>query len=252
VYIPSSEGESKNQSRAEWPKAYRRSLEYAISRRGLRGTVKAGPRQGEAALRKIILATHNQGKLREITALLGSANVELLSLNDYPEVPEIEEDGATFLENARKKACTVAALTGEAALADDSGLEVEWLGGAPGIYSARFAGPGATDAANIAKLLEALRGVPRARRGAAFRCVLVYCRPDGSWEHFTGTLQGEIAAAPTGSAGFGYDPVFYVPAYKCTVAQLAAEVKNRISHRGRAIAAFKLYLERELSYPHGA
>jgi XTP/dITP diphosphohydrolase len=190
--------------------------------------------------------------VREIAALLGGAGVQLLSLRDYPAVPEIEEDGSTFLENACKKACIVAALTGEAALADDSGIEVAWLGGAPGIYSSRFSGPEATDATNIAALLEKMRGVPRVRRGAAFRCVLVFCRPDGSWEQFTGALRGEITEAPAGSGGFGYDPVFYVPEYDCTVAQLRAEVKNRISHRGRAVEAFKLYLQRELLHLHGA
>ena len=161
-----------------------------------------------------------------------------------PDLPEIREDGNSFLENALKKARTIAELTGEMVLADDSGLEVEALDGAPGIYSARYAGDSADDEKNIRKLLSDLKGVPPAEREAAFRCVLVLCRPDGRYHAFDGRWEGRIAETPAGKGGFGYDPVFYLPEQGVTVAELPAEIKNRISHRAKAAAKLRVWLQK--------
>jgi XTP/dITP diphosphohydrolase len=198
----------------------------------------------EPGLKKIILASRNRGKFKEIQALLMDSGVALRSLEDYPDLPEISEDGNSFLENALKKARTIADLTGEMVLADDSGLEVETLHGAPGIYSARFAGEGVDDEKNIRKLLNDLQGVPPARRKAAFRCVLVLCRPDGRYQSFDESWEGTITEIPRGKGGFGYDPVFYLPERGVTVAELPAEIKNRISHRAKAAAKLKVWLEK--------
>jgi XTP/dITP diphosphohydrolase len=171
--------------------------------------------------------------------MLGDLAVDLRSLKDYDDVPDIVEDGRTFFENALKKARTVAEWTGDVALADDSGLEVDHLGGAPGIYSSRYAGEGSTDECNIRKLLESLEGITAERRGAAFRCVLVLCRPDGTYESFEGRWRGRISEWPVGTNGFGYDPVFFLPERGVTVAQLDAEIKNRLSHRAQAFQKLK-------------
>ncbi len=179
--------------------------------------------------------------------MLRDLPVEVLSLKDFTGVPEVEEDGRTFLENARKKAREVSRRISETVLADDSGLEVDALGGEPGIRSARYAGPGATDADNNARLLKALEGVPAGKRGAAFRCALVLFSPDGSSETFEGAWRGEILFEPRGTMGFGYDPLFLDPGQGLTAAELPPEVKNRISHRGRAFAKFKEWLEKERS-----
>ncbi len=175
--------------------------------------------------------------------MLEECGITLCSLNDYDDVPEIREDGLTFLDNALKKARIVSGFTGQTALADDSGIEVDALDGHPGVLSARYAGPNATDAENNRKLLEALRGVPPDKRGAAFRCVLVLCRPDGSFETFEESWRGRIAEQPLGSGGFGYDPVFTVPELGLTAAQLPLEVKNRLSHRALAFQRLKKYLQ---------
>ena len=175
--------------------------------------------------------------------MLDESNVTLCSLNDYNNIPEILEDGQTFLDNALKKARIVSEFTGETVLADDSGLEVGVLDGRPGIFSARYAGPNATDEENIQKLLEALRGVPPEKRGAAFRCVLVLYRPDSHFETFDGYWQGKISERPLGNNGFGYDPVFFLPVYGLTAAQLPPEVKNRLSHRAQASQKLKIYLQ---------
>lgn len=179
--------------------------------------------------------------------MLAGLDVEVLSLLDFPGVPEIREDGRSYLENALQKARTVAEFTGEMALADDSGLEVDALDGAPGIYSARFAGPDATDAQNIQKLLEALKSVPPERRGASFQCVLVFSRPHGDYEAFTGRWQGRINNFPLGEGGFGYDPVFFLPDQGVTVAELPPEEKNGLSHRAQAFAKLKEWLQTEKS-----
>lgn len=175
--------------------------------------------------------------------MLAEIGIALLSLDDYPALPEIVEDGNNFLENALKKARTVAQATGETVVADDSGLEVDALGGAPGIYSARYAGEGADDLQNNTKLLLSLKDVPTEKRGAAFRCVLVLYSPDGVYEAFEGRWPGRIAEAPAGEDGFGYDPLFFLPEERMTAAQLPSEVKNRISHRGQAFAKLKARLQ---------
>ncbi|MFZ4437320.1 MAG: XTP/dITP diphosphatase [Syntrophales bacterium] len=190
-------------------------------------------------LKAIVLASRNQGKIKEIQAMLASYGINFCSLNDYPKIPEIVEDGMSFLENALKKGRTVAEATGEIVLADDSGLEVEALGGAPGIYSARYAGNDADDLQNNRKLLDDLKGVPAANRSAVFRCVLVLYPPDGRYEAFEGRWEGRITEAPAGEGGFGYDPLFFLPGEGMTVAQLSPEVKNTISHRANAFAKLK-------------
>ncbi len=173
--------------------------------------------------------------------MMADVGVAIRSLEDYPELPEIVEDGTSFFENAFKKAQTAANLTGEIALADDSGLEIAALNGAPGIYSSRYAGDDADDAKNIRKLLHDLRGVPPAERGASFRCVLVLCRPDGHYESFEGSWTGRITEEPAGEGGFGYDPIFFLPEQGVTVAELSPDVKNRISHRAQAFAKLRAW-----------
>ncbi len=198
----------------------------------------------EFGLEKIIFASRNKGKIKELQALLMDSGVTLYSLEDYPDLADIKEDGNSFLKNALKKARTIAELTGEVALADDSGLEVEALNGAPGIYSARYAGEEGDDEKNILKLLNELQGIPPAGRAAVFRCVLVLCRPDGRYEAFDGSWEGRIAEAPVGQGGFGYDPVFYLPERGVTVAELPGEIKNKISHRAKAAAKLKVWFEK--------
>jgi len=192
---------------------------------------------------EIVLATRNEDKVREIGEMLASLPVTLLSLADFPGIPDVVEDGRTFLDNARKKALEAHGHTGLACLADDSGLEVEALGGRPGVMSRRFAGPGATYADNNALLLEKMVDVPRERRRARFVCVAVLVAPDGRVHSTRGELTGYIAEAPRGAGGFGYDPLFYLPEYGKTVAELDAAVKNEISHRARAVAAMRPVIE---------
>lgn len=203
---------------------------------------------------RLLLATRNRTKWRECRALLtglyqeardcinnsahhDGSGPELLSLRDFPEAPEVEETGATFEENARLKAVSAARATGLPSIADDSGLVVDAIGGAPGALSARFAGPGATDRENNAKLLEMLEGVPEARRSARFVCALALAAPEGETRCFRGACEGEILRSPQGSGGFGYDPVFYSPELGATFAE-DPEGKSRVSHRARAIRAF--------------
>lgn len=189
----------------------------------------------------IVLATRNQGKIRELETPLQAFGLRVVGLDAFPELPEVEETGTTFEENARLKAETVARSTGLLAVADDSGLEVDALHGAPGVYSARYSNdrpdlPGATqDARNIAKLLEALSGVPAAARGARFRSCIVACTPKGETLVTSGAWEGRIALEPQGHNGFGYDPVFMDSAAGCTAAELTAEQKNARSHRGQAV-----------------
>lgn len=185
---------------------------------------------------RVVLATGNQGKVRELGALLANFEMEVVPQTEF-NVEEAEESGLTFVENAILKARNAAAQTGLPAIADDSGLEVDYLKGAPGIYSARYAGEGGNDPANNQKLLKALEGVDEAERTARFQCVMVYMRhqsdpvpliAQGSWE-------GRILTAAQGENGFGYDPIFFVPEEGRSSAELAAEVKNRLSHRGQAL-----------------
>jgi len=184
---------------------------------------------------KIIAATKNRGKLKEIRQLLSGLPYEVISMVDAGVTGDIEESGATFEENALIKARAVWKVTGETVLADDSGLEVDYLGGAPGVYSARYAGEGATDQDRNNKLLAALSGVPAEKRTARFVCVIAVIFPDGSEKIVRGTCEGYIADEPSGSNGFGYDPLMYVPELGMTVAQMDDDMKNKISHRGNAM-----------------
>lgn len=194
-------------------------------------------------MRELVVATRNRGKIRELEHLLEGVVEMVLPIDRFPFLPEVEEDGETFAENAVKKAWAAAQATGLPALADDSGLEVDALDGRPGVYSARFAGAGAGDAANNVKLLEELAGIKAAGRTAAFHCVLAFCLPDGTCRTFDGRLAGLILTELQGDGGFGYDPLFLVPDYRQTLAQLPLEIKNRISHRGKALAEFRRFLE---------
>lgn len=190
-------------------------------------------------MKRLVVATTNQGKLREIQAILAPLNWEVISTKAYQEFPEIEERGTTFEANAIEKARATAAFTGETALADDSGLEVDYLGGAPGVYSARFAGEPKDDDANNAKLLRLLEGVPQEKRAARFRCVIAVAFPEGRVLTADGRCEGYILTELRGAGGFGYDPLFYVPEFGKTFAELPIEVKNRISHRAAALAKIK-------------
>ena len=193
---------------------------------------------------RIVLATHNGGKRAEFAALLGDTAIALIDLRDFPHVASVAEPYDTYLENARAKALSVASATGELALADDSGLEVDALHGAPGVRSARYAGSDASDADNIALLLARLQGVKEAQRAAHFRAVLVLAHPDGRTLSVEGVCAGRITVVPCGSGGFGYDPVFFYPPAGCTFAELPAAEKNRVSHRARACAALRGALAR--------
>ena len=193
-------------------------------------------------MKELLVATGNRGKLRELELLLQGSVERLLSLADFPELPAVDEDGKTFVENAIKKARSAAKATGLPVLADDSGLVVDRLGGRPGVHSARFAGATATDAENNALLLRELAGVPIEFRGAAFRCFIALCLPDGACETFDDELRGIILESPRGTEGFGYDPLFLVPEYGKTLAELPLATKNRISHRGKALLRLKEFL----------
>jgi XTP/dITP diphosphohydrolase len=182
----------------------------------------------------LLIATTNTGKFREFAELLGGLPIALKSLAEFDGVPEVPEDGPTYTANALHKALTVARWSGCAALADDSGLEVDALHAAPGVHSARYAGPAQGSAANIAKLLAALEGVPLAQRTARFRCVIAVARPSGATLTAEGICEGYITATPRGSGGFGYDPVFLYPPLGQTFAEIPAAAKNRLSHRARA------------------
>lgn len=188
------------------------------------------------------MATGNRGKFMEIKELLQDTVAKLYTLEDFPEIPPVEEDGATFAENAVKKAQNAAQATGKPVIADDSGLEVGALGGRPGVYSARFAGEGAGDAENNAKLLREMADIPDGEGAAAFHCVVALCFPDGSCRTFSGELKGIILKEPKGAGGFGYDPLFLVPEYGRTLAELPMKVKNVISHRGKALVGLKEHL----------
>lgn len=193
-------------------------------------------------MKQLLVATRNRGKIKEIRALLDGLVQEVLCAADLPDLPETVEDGATFAENALKKAREACKATGLPTLADDSGLVVDGLGGRPGVFSARFAGPDADDAANNSKLLQEVIGLNQAERSAAFVCSMAYVSPDGVEQLFEGRVGGSIIDQPRGKHGFGYDPLFLVNGYQQTMAELPLEEKNRISHRGQALQAFKQYL----------
>ncbi|UCE02244.1 MAG: RdgB/HAM1 family non-canonical purine NTP pyrophosphatase [Candidatus Latescibacterota bacterium] len=205
--------------------------------------------------RQLFIATRNPHKLREIAALLADLEFELRSGVDASDAPEVVEDGVTLEANASKKARELCTWSGLRTLADDSGLEVDALGGAPGVLSARYAGVGCSFADNNRKLLEALAAVADERRTARFRCVMALATPRGERagsgpegtapcdiELFEGRIEGRITRSPRGAGGFGYDPVFYVHTQACTLAEMEPERKNRISHRARALAAVRQHL----------
>lgn len=195
---------------------------------------------------RIVFATKNEGKVREISEMLASTDVKLLSLNGFKSLPEIVEDGKTYLENALKKARIVSEFTGETVLADDSGLQVDVLGGEPGVYSARYAGENATDDENNAKLLAKLKDVPPEKRTASFFCALVLYYRDGHYSSFEAEWKGRIIDEGRGTNGFGYDPIFLSTELNKTAAELPPEIKNKISHRGQAFAKLKSHLDRTL------
>lgn len=187
-------------------------------------------------IRELVLATRNRHKGEELAALLGDLGIGIRTLDEFPEVPDVIEDGETCEANAIKKARAVSKATGLIAVADDTGLEVDTLGGRPGVYAARYAGEHATYEDNWRKLLRELSGVPHDRRTARFITVAAMAWPSGEVQVTTGQLEGVISEEPAGARGFGYDPVFFVPELGKTLAQLSAEEKNRISHRAKAFA----------------
>lgn len=188
---------------------------------------------------ELVLATRNRHKGEELAALLADLGIRIRILADFPEAPEVEEDGLTCEANAIKKATEISRATGLTAVADDTGLEVDALGGRPGVYAARYAGEDATYEDNCNKLIQELSGVPRARRTAHFTTVAAIAIPGESVQVTRGVLDGYITESPVGSGGFGYDPVFYVPELNATLAEISADRKNRISHRAKAFLQAK-------------
>ena len=195
----------------------------------------------------LVLATRNQGKKRELMSLLADLPFKILSLDDFPEAPEVVEDGPTFRANAVKKAVEIAQCTGRLVMADDSGIEVDALGGQPGVRSARFASENATDRQNNKKLLEQMRLIPDERRGASYRCAIAIAGPEGLVDVVEGSCEGRIGWEEKGFNGFGYDPLFVRLDYNKTFAELDPSIKNRISHRARALERAKLILEKIIS-----
>ncbi|MBD5158601.1 MAG: XTP/dITP diphosphatase [Butyrivibrio sp.] len=191
----------------------------------------------------MIFATGNQGKIKEIKAILGDIGEEIISMKEAGIDIDIVEDGSSFEENAIIKAKAVMKLTGQLVLADDSGLEVDALGGEPGIYSARYLGEDTSYEIKNRNIIERLEGVEGEARSARFVCVIAAAFPDGEIVTTRGTIEGVIAKEPAGENGFGYDPIVYVPEYKMTTGQMEPEAKNAISHRGKALCAMKKILE---------
>ena len=189
--------------------------------------------------REVVIATRNEGKLREIKDILASWSFKILSLKDFAWIPQIIEDGSTFAENAAKKAREVARQTGRLAIADDSGLAVDALQGRPGVFSSRYGGEKATDEQRFQNLLAEMAEIPEGKRQAAFVCTLAVATPQGKVELLEGRCRGQIAFAPRGKHGFGFDPIFFIPELGKTMAELDPEVKNRISHRARALEKLK-------------
>jgi len=196
--------------------------------------------------RPLVIATRNKGKIEEFKSLFSGFPISMKSLNDFGPIPEPVEDGRTFEDNAYKKAHFTARVLGYPALADDSGLTVAALGGAPGVFSARYAGEGAGDEANIRKLLKAMEGVRD--RKAAFECVISIAVPRGPALTYEGRCEGEIATDPAGQNGFGYDPVFFYPPLGKTFAELGREEKNLVSHRGKAVAKLLAEFDKVLTW----
>lgn len=190
-------------------------------------------------MKKIIFATGNAGKMKEIREILKDLDAEVLSMKEAGVEADIVEDGKTFEENAVIKAKTVCELTGKIALADDSGLEIDYLNKEPGIYSARYMGEDTSYRIKNANLIERLEGVPDEKRTARFVCAIAAAFPDGTVKTVRGTMEGRIGYEESGENGFGYDPIFYLPEYGCSSAELSMEEKNKISHRGKALRAIK-------------
>lgn len=197
----------------------------------------------DESVNEIVLATRNPDKGRELGVLLGGLGIRIRTLADFPSAPEVVEDGTTCEANAIKKAREIAQATRVPAVADDTGLEVDELGGRPGVYAARYAGEHATYEDNCRKLLLELAGVPGSKRTARFLTVAAIAFPSGDVHVTQGSLEGLIAEQPLGNRGFGYDPVFLVPEFNRTLAQLTAEEKNRVSHRARAFSQMRVWLE---------
>lgn len=196
-------------------------------------------------MKKIIFASSNEGKLREIKSILGTSDYEILSLKEAGIDVDIEENGTTFAENAEIKVRAIRKYTDEIIMADDSGLEVDFLNKAPGVYSARYMGHETPYEIKNQAIIDQLKGVEGKDRSARFVCVIACLLPDGKLMTTRGTIEGVIAKAPAGVGGFGYDPIVYVPEYGCTTAEMSLEQKNEISHRGKALRAMRERLEQE-------
>ncbi len=193
---------------------------------------------------ELFLATRNEGKIREIREFLKGCEASLTSLRDYADVPQVVENGRSYRDNALKKGRFFARWTGKLTLADDSGLEVDYLKGKPGVFSARYAGDDANDRDNNRRLIRELEGIPWTKRGAVFRCVMALVAPWGDEEVVEGACRGRIGLEEKGKRGFGYDPIFVIPRYGKTVAELNITEKNRLSHRGKALRKLKKVLRR--------
>ncbi|MCJ2147390.1 XTP/dITP diphosphatase [Bacillus sp. GM2] len=194
-------------------------------------------------MKEVIIATKNEGKVREFKAMLEPRGYDVKSLLDIGYTPEIEETGQTFEENAVIKAETISKETGKIVIADDSGLSVDYLGGSPGVYSARYAGEEKNDLANLKKLLKELEGVEKEDRSARFRCALALCTPGQETKTVEGSVEGYITEEPRGTNGFGYDPVFLVKDKDQTMAELSSGEKNKISHRAEALKKLSALLD---------
>ncbi len=197
---------------------------------------------------ELVLASRNRKKAEEIRRILAGHPVEVRSLADFPDCPDVIEDADTFDGNALKKAREIAEFTGQVAIADDSGLEVDALNGAPGVHSARYAGPDATDAANVEKLLSTLQSVPDGQRSARFVCCIAIAAPGGDSHTFWGFVEGSIGREPKGGLGFGYDPVFYPAGHVRTFAEMAASEKDSLSHRRKALGKLADFLKNSEQY----
>lgn len=199
----------------------------------------------------VVIASGNRGKIAEVIEILGGLSLRFITKDDLPQWPDVEETGQTYIENARLKAKALVDLTGKAALADDSGIEVDFLDGRPGVRSARLAGPQATDEQNNVRLVSLLFGLPPERRSARYVCVALLLTPEGKEYSATGYCEGSIALEPKGAGGFGYDPWFIPAGEFRTMAELSAEEKNAISHRGKAFRALREELEEWLDKSAG-
>ena len=197
-------------------------------------------------IKRIIFATGNEGKMKEVRSILSDMNVEVLSMNEAGIKIDVKEDGTTFEENAMIKARAIAAVCDDIVLADDSGLEIDFLNKEPGVYSARYLGEDTSYIIKNQNLLDRLQGVPEDKRTARFVCAIAAVFPDGSCETVTAAMEGQIGDEARGENGFGYDPIFYLPEYGCSTAELSMEQKNEASHRGKALRAMKQILLEKL------